>query len=191
MTVPVYLLFVLILAQMLSACTRCKSDHGLETEPSTEKPAGQLTVPEDQNHLSMLGEYATEPVKQKPLSPIARQRLQTIAERAKEFPKDATSLQTATGLYLAHCARCHGNEGQGNGPEEPQLAIAPTNLRQWPLKFGERTEDLVYTITYGRSEKVMPSFRKELKEKEIWALAYLVQDWRSSAKSDDQEAQSP
>jgi mono/diheme cytochrome c family protein len=52
-------------------------------------------------------------------------------------------------LYRAHCARCHGQEGRGNGPETVTLAHPPRNLRDGFLAR-QSIDDLVARIRSGR-----------------------------------------
>lgn len=51
-------------------------------------------------------------------------------------------------LYLAHCASCHGPEGQGDGPDADAFAEKPRNLREGFLdKYS--TDELVRRVREG------------------------------------------
>ena len=52
-------------------------------------------------------------------------------------------------LYRDHCARCHGPQGRGDGPEAATLAHPPRNLRDGFLTR-HSTDDLVARIRNGR-----------------------------------------
>jgi mono/diheme cytochrome c family protein len=52
-------------------------------------------------------------------------------------------------LYRDHCARCHGPQGRGNGPDAATLAHPPRNLRDGFLTRYS-TDDLVARIRSGR-----------------------------------------
>lgn len=62
--------------------------------------------------------------------------------------RSASALDGAV-LYRAHCARCHGPEGRGNGPEAVTLAHSPRNLRNGFLAR-QSTDDLVARVRSGR-----------------------------------------
>jgi len=52
-------------------------------------------------------------------------------------------------LYRAHCARCHGPEGHGDGPDAAALAHRPRDLRDGFLAR-HSSDDLVARIRSGR-----------------------------------------
>ncbi len=43
--------------------------------------------------------------------------------------RDAAAPPTGQGLYLQHCASCHGESGDGTGPLAESLRRAPSDLR--------------------------------------------------------------
>lgn len=45
-----------------------------------------------------------------------------------------TGGETGKGIYLRHCAVCHGLEGYGNGPLAAAMAIAPSDLTRVSAK---------------------------------------------------------
>lgn len=78
-------------------------------------------------------------------------------------------------LYMAHCASCHGADGQGSGPVAPFLTISPSNLTKIAERNGGQFPFLeVYRIIDGRTtvrghgESQMPvwgdTFRTEADE---------------------------
>ena len=89
-------------------------------------------------------------------------------------PADEVSLQRGEILYSLHCALCHGESGQGNGPVTEfwrDDARSPANL------MSERTRLLsdgaIYVfITQGVG--AMPPLRYNLSERQRWdAINYL------------------
>ncbi|NRA64849.1 MAG: cytochrome c [Pseudobacteriovorax sp.] len=121
------------------------------------------------------GELFVKPKK----TPITIIRMQGIANQEKTALKEPYQPKKADSIYQANCSRCHGVDGKGEGPMANDLAIAPTNLREWEYKFGFSLHEIVYTLTYGQSEGEMPSFRKTLSERELWLVAKMVADWKS------------
>lgn len=72
-------------------------------------------------------------------------------------------------LYQAECAACHGESGQGDGPEASNLATAPTNFSDRALMAAKSQAELYQAITEGLSPD-MPAFEERLEEDERWAL---------------------
>ena len=81
-------------------------------------------------------------------------------------PRDADT----PGLYLRHCARCHGGDGSGRGPKGERL---PGGRISEPARLADKEENgLVALILQGR--KAMPGFRAKLSEAEARKLARRV-----------------
>jgi mono/diheme cytochrome c family protein len=75
-------------------------------------------------------------------------------------------------VYLDKCAECHGETGQGNGPQAKMYDPRPRTLTDAP-HIGTVTDgELYYVITQGH--KPMPSYRKKLTDEERWQLVMLV-----------------
>jgi mono/diheme cytochrome c family protein len=75
-------------------------------------------------------------------------------------------------VYLDKCAECHGETGQGNGPQAKMYDPRPRTLTDAP-HIGTITDgELYYVITHGH--KPMPSYRKKLTDEERWQLVMLV-----------------
>lgn len=76
-------------------------------------------------------------------------------------------------LYQANCASCHGEQGQGDGPEAPDLGAQPTDFTDQAWMADKSAQDLFHTMTEGVAP-AMPAFGDQLSEAERWTLtAYL------------------
>jgi mono/diheme cytochrome c family protein len=79
-------------------------------------------------------------------------------------------------LYLAHCQKCHGASGLGNGELAMSLTPSPALLAylvQQPIAVDQY---LLWTISEGGQAfgTAMPAFKKVLSQDEIWEIvAYL------------------
>lgn len=73
-------------------------------------------------------------------------------------------------LYQANCATCHGEGGQGDGPEAVSLATTPTDFTDQELMAQRSSADL-YQATSAGVPPDMPAFETQLSEAERWALA--------------------
>jgi mono/diheme cytochrome c family protein len=79
-------------------------------------------------------------------------------------------------LYAAHCSRCHGAVGYGDGTEGRSLVPSPALLSFLIRKPIAGDEYLMWTISEGgtvfRTE--MPEYKNLLTEEEIWTIiAYM------------------
>lgn len=79
-------------------------------------------------------------------------------------------------LYLAHCTRCHGETGLGNGALAQDLTPSPALLAylvQQPIAVDHY---LLWTISEGgrKFDTAMPAFKDALTQDQIWQIiAYL------------------
>lgn len=78
-----------------------------------------------------------------------------------------SDLQDGRTLYRQNCATCHGQAGQGDGPQAAQLAIAPADLTGLAARNAGTfpTEQVIATV-YGYRGKdlagLMPAFGEVL-----------------------------
>ncbi len=72
-------------------------------------------------------------------------------------------------LFLAHCARCHGQRGEGG--------LAP-DLRGSPTVGGRMNTDLLDVILNGRPGTEMHAFKIELAETDVAQIVALLRTWQ-------------
>ena len=83
------------------------------------------------------------------------------------------------------CARCHGEEGRGDGQRAASLTedwnsepIHPRNLTAgWLFRGGRGARDIYRTVLYGLNGTPMPAHMEEellAKEEDRWALAHFI-----------------
>lgn len=105
----------------------------------------------------------------------------TAPEEAKKLknPVAATpeSLAAAKAIYLDRCARCHGEQGKGDGPEAPMYSVKAPDFTDAHL-MGDRTDgEIFWKISEGR--RPMPSFRMQLTDEQRWQLVNLLRAFRA------------
>jgi mono/diheme cytochrome c family protein len=90
------------------------------------------------------------------------------------LPEDSVT----QGLYIQHCAACHGMTGRGDGPAADQLYPRPRDFVKSPFRFAPRgggetvvVGALERTISLGVPRSSMPGFEGVLTESEIAGLA--------------------
>jgi mono/diheme cytochrome c family protein len=75
-------------------------------------------------------------------------------------------------VYLDKCSECHGETGQGNGPQAKTYDPRPSVLTDAPHLGTVTDGELFYVISQGH--KPMPSYKRKLTEEQRWQLVLLV-----------------
>ena len=66
-------------------------------------------------------------------------------------------------LFNQHCSHCHSTDAMNPEPS--------TDLRRLKLRYGERVDEVFYaTVTQGRPNAGMPSWREVLSDEVIWKM---------------------
>ena len=86
------------------------------------------------------------------------------------------------------CAKCHGDEGRGDGPSSTTLhddwgnPIVPYDLTSGHLKGGDTAEDIYRVFMTGLSGTPMPSFSRTIEPDEAWDLVHYIQSLRGKSE---------
>jgi mono/diheme cytochrome c family protein len=106
------------------------------------------------------------------------------AEREKANPVAASDDAQKRGrmLYQRHCAMCHGDKGQGDGPaarlHAERSKRAPQDLTDAKVQAAMTDGEIYWKITTGLKEGaqiVMPTFVDEIpKDEDRWKLVHYV-----------------
>jgi high-affinity iron transporter len=81
----------------------------------------------------------------------------------------ADELAEGQGVYLAHCAGCHGQAGDGKGAYSSGL-LEPVPVLDEPEPLARKSDrDLFAAVADGVSGTPMPGFSHSLSEDQIWA----------------------
>jgi mono/diheme cytochrome c family protein len=92
-------------------------------------------------------------------------------------------------LYQANCARCHGDQGLGDGPDAAGLSKAPPSLADQAFMAQKSGEDLFTAISEGAAPD-MPAFADKLSADQRWALAAYLRTLTFAAPGAPQTAAS-
>ena len=85
----------------------------------------------------------------------------------------AASIAQGAVLYPQHCARCHGAEGRGDGPDAGALPVPPADLTAahlWEHADGELFWWLLHGMEAPDGTEAMPGFADVLSDDQRWAL---------------------
>lgn len=78
------------------------------------------------------------------------------------------------GVFLAHCASCHGALGDGRGPYAENLLTPPSDLTS-PKTLASRTDATLHAaVTDGVAGTAMPAFGRVLTDEERWKAVAFV-----------------
>src|SRR5713101_7451321 len=75
-------------------------------------------------------------------------------------------LSSARQIYADQCAQCHGERGQGDGPEARTHTPLPADLTDAKRMATVTDGEIFYQITEGR--RPMPSFKRRLTQDQRW-----------------------
>lgn len=88
------------------------------------------------------------------------------------IPTERPMARLGQSIYLQNCAACHGETGLGDGPTASQLPGPPTAFAD-PQAVWERSPgELFFTTKFGRIEKLMPPWRNQLDDRQVWQVVY-------------------
>lgn len=109
-----------------------------------------------------------------------------------EIPRNATTvksplsasptvLRNGRTLYVSKCAKCHGPEGKGDGPDTTNdAAHRPADLTSGFRASLNPDGVLFYKIWNGRTQPTMPAFKGQLTRDEVWAVVAYVKTLRKA-----------
>lgn len=108
---------------------------------------------------------------------------QLFAAPPAQAPDTPPSVSGGRALWTENCQPCHGATGQGDGPTSADIPEPINSLSDsenaWKYVPAENFE----VIKNGRIEKLMPPWKNQLSDAQIWDLTAFV--WSLSVKPED------
>lgn len=90
-----------------------------------------------------------------------------------------SNLKAAREIYAEECLQCHGQRGQGDGPEARTHYPLPADLTDAKRMASVPDGEIFYQISEGR--RPMPSFKNRLTPDQRWQLVLLVRSFSQPA----------
>lgn len=92
----------------------------------------------------------------------------------RQLSRSAAQPVATSALYVQACAACHGVQGNGQGPNAPQLSPRPRDFTDGRWQGGISDAELTQVLRQGRPGTAMPPFRALLSDAEIRAMVAQV-----------------
>ena len=105
------------------------------------------------------------------------------------WPLRSPDLERGRRLYERDCARCHGGQGRGDGPDGAGLEPLPTSFHDDRLR-DVPPRQLAGAIRYGIEGTAMPAYGDAMSDDEIWDLAFHIVALRHGAEVETAEQRS-
>ncbi|WP_422927783.1 redoxin family protein [Singulisphaera sp. PoT] len=99
----------------------------------------------------------------------AAEPVETAVEssHAHESPSPAPTLSRGRLIFQVHCARCHGPEGRGDGPDSATLRPPPRDLQGVAWRIPPSRASIRNTVAEGLPNSMMPALAASLSKAEI------------------------
>lgn len=168
-------------------CTACHGEHGagdgataaaLERRPAafTDPAFMRGETPVDFFHVVSVGKrIGGMPAWGDVLS---LQERWDVVRHVWSLATPGTSVAEGQGVFLAHCAGCHGPAADGRGAHAGILLAPPPDLSALDRLAARSDRQLFDAVTGGTPGTAMPGFERSLTEQERWALVAFLR-WLS------------
>lgn len=91
------------------------------------------------------------------------------------FSLENTPEQMASGaeIYMTVCSQCHGENGQGNGPQASTQQVQPTDFTDQSVMAAISNQEMVNVLVNGLGDS-MPAFGNMLSDENKWAVTNYI-----------------
>jgi mono/diheme cytochrome c family protein len=159
-------------------CAPCHGESGL----GDGAMAGQLPVPAPALGTDVIARQSSPAAwymmvtqgnlerRMPPFSSLTDRQRWDVVAYAYSLSNPAQRILAGKTLYEDNCAACHGEIGDGAGPEAAALSVPATDFTDQEMMAGISGEQLFQRISEGVGTD-MPAFAEQLSEEERWILA--------------------
>jgi mono/diheme cytochrome c family protein len=100
-------------------------------------------------------------------------RVPDAAKKMKNpVPRTDAAIAAGKDIFVGHCVKCHGETGEGDGPEAMNFEEMPSDLTDGRMMNKMSDGEIFYKISEGR--KPMPDFKKKLTDEQRWQVVHFV-----------------
>jgi len=96
----------------------------------------------------------------------------SVPAKAKKLQNPVPATGEAIGggmmIYMEHCEKCHGENGDGKGPKAADLSIMPQDFTNAQEMSHITDGEFFWQISEGH--RPMPAFKDKLTEEERWQV---------------------
>lgn len=97
-------------------------------------------------------------------------------ELANPYAANPKAIKTGYKIYQKACWNCHGDNGDGNGPQSNEIKTKVASFKD-PVVKGRTDGELLWWIQTGGND--MESFKKALTEEDIWMVVAYIRKTQS------------
>lgn len=100
------------------------------------------------------------------------------AQKKNPVKNSREAIQLGKNIYTEFCTNCHGKDAKGKDSGAAGIKTRPTDLQKTIKAHSDG--DFFWKINTGRGD--MPSFEKDLEEKEIWSIIHYLRELGQSSE---------
>jgi mono/diheme cytochrome c family protein len=109
--------------------------------------------------------------------------------KAKKLQNPVPTTPEAIGagmmIYMEHCQKCHGENGDGKGPKAADLSIAPQDFTNAQEMSHITDGEFFWQISEGH--RPMPAFKDKLPEEERWQVVDYIRTFARKSSGAPQQ----
>ena len=95
-----------------------------------------------------------------------------VPEEAKKLknpvPSNPTAVAAGKALYTEKCVSCHGDNGNGEGPQSKMYAVKPADFTDAHTMSEMSDGEIFWKISEGR--RPMPGYKRQYTDEQRWQL---------------------
>lgn len=121
-----------------------------------------------------------------PVSPALAQDAPTPAAPTSDTAAAPPTPLNGQATWIQNCAPCHGTTGKGDGPSASGLGVPPTALGEYDKIAIRSLQELFDVTKNGRMAQMMPPWKNQFSDQEIWDVVGYAWSLHSSREEIDQ-----
>ncbi len=116
-----------------------------------------------------------------------------VPEEAKKMknpvPSTAAALAAGKSLYTEKCASCHGDTGNGQGPQASMYSVKPADFTDAHMMSEMTDGEIFWKMSEGR--RPMPAYKRQFTEEQRWQLVDYIRSLAKRPSAPSSHAHTP